>query len=562
MLQLGDILVSEGLLTDQQLTQALKASKSKNLLLGTYLTKNNLITEEDLITALSVQSELEIVNLSKIDHLDSLSTILKLDVCKRYMLVPFKRDNKAIHIAVSDPYLYKEIDVIRRLTGKAIEIYLAPKQDILTFMNKIYTETQEEDNVSTLHKKELELRSHTDKGQKNVSTDDIIANDALVKLLTNTIEKAIEKNSSDIHIDPAKDGVAIRFRVDGILKNEATISSILLDNLVRLIKVKSNLDFAQSRIPQDGRFSIINSLGREIDIRVSILPTLYGEKCTMRLLDKEKEVPDLDKLALLDDDIEKIRRMINKPFGLILVCGPTGSGKSTTVSSILNEVKSEEKNLMTLEDPIEYVIDGVNQSNINTKIGYTFESGLRTILRQDPDTIMIGEIRDEATAKIAVKAAITGHLVFSTLHTNDSIGAVTRLHEMGIEGFNISSALLGVVSQRLIRKVCRCSATTKSMTTELETRMLESAEEVEVVHANGCPLCNKGYKGRIPMIECLEVDNEMRNIIARNGSENEILVQARKSGFRTLKENAIERIKRQETTIEELTRVLGSLITE
>lgn len=553
MLQLGDILLRNKILETDVLNKAIESSRKQGKLLGDYLLENKLITEEQRCNALSMQSGMAIINLANepIDY--TISGLIKQDICVKYSLVPYRIEGKVLYIAVSDPYCYKEITTIKKLTGKDIKMNLSTKSSILTFISQLFGEYREKTTRDELHRKEIELKNQSKEIDLRVNSE--VEDDAVVKLLANTLESALNEGTSDIHIEPQKDTVAIKFRLDGDLHLNNTINRILLDNLIRHIKTKSNLDTTKTKTPQDGRFTVKNSTGADIDVRVSILPVLYGEKCVMRLLDKDKKIPLLSNLGLVDDDLNKIRRMINKPFGLILVCGPTGSGKSTSLSSILNEIKSPEKNIVTLEDPIEYVIDGINQSNVDPKVGYTFSVGLRTLLRQDPDIIMVGEIRDEETAKMAMSAATTGHLVFSTIHTNDSVGAVTRLADMGIESYHIANSLIGVISQRLLKRVCSCHKT--EIIDIAKQKILGVDYPAPISVASSCPLCREGYKGRLPIVELLEITPELREIISENGANMQLLKYLKNTEFKTLRDNANERVLAGDTTLEEAFEEIG-----
>lgn len=552
MLRFGDILVKENILSRNDIENAITESKAANKLLGVYLLEMNYITEEQNALVLSIQSSIDIVKLKEEPLRLDLRTLIKQELCQACNLVPYKSEGSNLYLAMADPYMFREISTVKRITGLNVITKIATKTDIAHYISKLYQSDIEENNLENLSKKEAEIKSRTAKEDNN---NNEIESDAVVRLLASTIEDALAKNTSDIHIDPEKNSVSVKYRLDGILHPIRTISNVLLENLMRHIKIKAELDSTLSRVPQDGRFSIVSLAGNNIDVRVSLLPTLYGEKCTMRLLDKDKKVPILSSIGLLEEDKEAIQDLIKKPFGLILVCGPTGSGKSTTLSSILNEIKSPEKNIITLEDPIEYVIDGINQSNIDTKAGYTFGRGLRTILRQDPDVIMIGEIRDEETAKMAISAAITGHLVVSTLHTKDSIGAITRLHDMGIEDYYISSCLVGVISQRLARKVCTCS--TKRLTDITENKILGIDTPAEIADLHSCSKCNEGFDGRLPVVEVLKVSPPLKEIITNSGTEVEMINYLKSTNFVPLRENAHKHVLKGSTTLVEVARILG-----
>lgn len=371
---------------------------------------------------------------------------------------------------------------------------------------------------------------------------------SVVELVDNLVKDAISKKASDIHLESTENNLRVRFRLDGILHDQESISKSIMDQVISRIKVLSNIDTSKNKIPQDGKFSV-NNLNNSIDLRVSTFPTIYGQKCVIRILDNDSKVVQLDQLGFNSEDLNKFLKLINKPTGFILVTGPTGSGKTTTLYGALSHLNSTEKNIITLEDPVEYCIDGVCQGQINNATGFTFEKGIRSLLRQDPDIAMIGEIRDKESAKIAIEASLTGHLVFSTLHTNDAPSAIMRLMDMGIEPFLINASLSGVLAQRLVRKLCDCK--------KLEDKKNIEFELDTVYKPVGCENCNNtGYKGRLGIFELLELTDNLRSLIKSAPCFDAIYKQALNDNMKTLKQDALEKVKSGITSLEEFLRVI------
>ncbi|HPT63873.1 MAG TPA: GspE/PulE family protein, partial [Candidatus Atribacteria bacterium] len=381
----------------------------------------------------------------------------------------------------------------------------------------------------------------------------------IIQAVNMFILQAIRAGASDIHLEPQDKEVRIRFRIDGILHDISSTSSRVHPALVSRIKILSRMDIAERRLPQDGRFQIRMD-NRTVDFRVSSLPTIFGEKIVMRILDKSALLLNLDKLGFEPDDLKKFIRLIKYPYGMVLLTGPTGSGKTTTLYSALNFINKPELNIITVEDPVEYQLPGINQVQINPKIDFSFANALRSIMRQDPDIIMVGEIRDRETAEIAIHAALTGHLVLSTLHTNSAAGAITRLQEMGVPSYLISSALLGVVAQRLVRKICSHCRTELEIEGEAALKLTGGKEEKLILHrGEGCNMCNKtGYRGREAVNEVLVVDDDIRSLILKNATERELTAKAVEKGMLTLEENAIQKVLKGITTLEEMYRVVAN----
>lgn len=438
------------------------------------------------------------------------------------------------------------IDDLRLSTGFHIETRIATKDDIIRAINKYYNTDEDLDELFG------EL-SANERGQD----DDVTNLDSpIVRLVNQLLTNAVVQKASDIHIDPQETKVVVRYRVDGVLKVERILPRQMQSVLTARIKIMSNLDITEQRIPQDGRIKI-NLDFHPIDLRVSTLPTVYGEKIVMRILDMGASLNDLNKIGFNSLNLKRFNEMIEQPTGIVLITGPTGSGKSSTLYAALNKLNSEQVNIITIEDPVEYQLEGINQIQVNTNVGMTFAAGLRSILRQDPNIIMVGEIRDKDTAEVAVRASLTGHLVLSTLHTNDSLGTITRLIDMGVEPFLIASSLTGIVAQRLVRKVCRdCVEVQEPSKREVEIFAKRGMKIDKVTRGKGCPSCNMtGYKGRVALHEVLVLNDEMRRIIMNDDSFQKLKEHAIKSKTIFLVDDGLLKVKQGITTTEEVLRV-------
>ena len=453
--------------------------------------------------------------------------------------VPFAERNGDILVALANPADLYALEYVFRKTGRRVIPYLSTEERIESAINKLYGKHEEELNVEV--------------GEEDVEALIDLASEApVIRLVNMIISRAAESGASDIHIEPFEDKVRVRYRVDGVLREVDTLPRQLLPAVVSRIKIMSRLDIANRRTPQDGRIKT-KVAGRELDIRVATLPTIYGEQVVMRLLDKEKEDWDIDKIGLSDEDKKVFLDLISASHGMILVTGPTGSGKTTTLYSALKKLNRPGVKIITIEDPVEYVLPGVVQIQVNPQAGLTFSTGLRSIVRQDPDIIMVGEIRDRETADIAIHAALTGHLVLSTLHTNDAASAPTRLIDMGMEDFLVASALIGVVAQRLVRVICPNCREETEVPEDLAERF---GIEGKVFRGRGCDSCRgTGYAGRTAIYEILVVDDEIRRAITSNADSETIKAIARKKGMKTLVESGLEKVKRGITTLEEVLRV-------
>ena len=479
--RLGDILVSSGKITYEQLNEALISQKILGKKLGEILLDSNIITEKDMMEAIKEQTGIKEVDLNTVNFDKRVIKMIPQNLCNKYTLIPFGFHEGKLQVAMHDPLNIFAIDDINIASGFEVEVFIDLRRNIKKFIDLNYSNEEVIKAAEELSKEALESKVI-------VKDDDIddIKNAPVVKMIEYMFKNSIEMRASDIHIEPYEKEVRIRYRIDGELSTVNLIGIESLPPLVARIKILAGLNIAEKRIPQDGR--IITKVDeKEVDLRVSILPVVYGEKVVIRILDKNNYKVHKEHLGLSTENIKRLNRIISNPHGMVLVTGPTGSGKSTTLYSILDDINSENINIVTVEDPVEYTLEGINQVNVNNKSGMTFASGLRSILRQDPDVIMIGEIRDDETAEIAVKAAITGHLVLSTLHTNDAPTTITRLIDMGIENYLVATSVVGVIAQRLVRKICPYCKTSY-VASDYEKRILDIDEKEELIlySAKGC----------------------------------------------------------------------------
>lgn len=554
--RLGELLVQKHRITPEQLEKALEIQKKTGEKLGEVLQKMGLVESREVYEALAEQLGTPYVDLDSYVIDPRVVTILPEKFCRQHQVVPIGEEGNTLIIAMANPVDVVAIDRIRLMTKREIRSVIATPQDIEKTLNAYYgvgesveeliREATQESLVLPEEEEELKIDQLKALGEEA----------PIIRVVNMIILQAIRSGASDIHIEPQEDQVRIRFRIDGILHDITSTSIRVHPAIVSRIKILSRMNIAERRLPQDGRFQVTVD-NRAIDFRVSSLPTIFGEKIVMRILDKSTLLLDLDRLGFEEEDLEKFYRLIQHPYGMILLTGPTGSGKTTTLYSALNFINKPDLNIITIEDPVEYRLPGINQVQVRPKIGLTFANALRAIMRQDPDVIMVGEIRDYETAEIAIHAALTGHLVFSTLHTNTAAGALVRLQEMGIPSYLIASALVGVVAQRLVRKICeRCKVEFEVYGNIARELTHGEKDRVTVFRGRGCPECNKtGYRGRIAVSEVLVMDDDIRALVLRNATEREIAEKACAKGMKTLRENAIRKVLRGVTTLEEMYRV-------
>lgn len=553
--RLGEFLTDAGLITNEQLQKALALQKNTNKKLGEILVENGFITEDQIIEVLEYQLGIPHVKLDRYPIDNEAVKLITENLAKRHTLLPIRLDNDSLYVAMADPLNIFAIEDVAIYTGKQVQPVLSREEDIKRFVNKYYGK-QEALKAAEEFKKENKIF----KLDKNIKAQEDDVQGPIVKLVNAIFEQAINQRASDIHIEPFENEVKIKFRIDGILYEIMKVEYELHAPLTARIKVIGNMDIAEKRIPQDGRTSF-EIYDKEYDMRISSLPTVFGEKIVIRIADKREFLKDKRNLGFLEHDLRQYERLISSPHGIILVSGPTGSGKSTTLYTALRELNTGDRNIITVEDPVESTIYGVNQVEVNAKAGLTFASALRSILRQDPDIIMIGEIRDRETAEIAVRAAITGHLVLSTIHTNDAPSSVTRLLDMGIEAFMINSSLIGVIAQRLVRKICPyCKTEYNAENDEIKALGLDETKEYKLYKGHGCLYCGqKGYIGRTGIYEILTIDKELRSAINKGLSSDELKDLAVKNGMVTLKNSCIQKVLKGETTFEEYLRVTYSM---
>jgi len=558
--KIGDILVHQNIISTEQLESALSEQKTNNDKLGNILISQGAITEEDLVSAFSMQCGHRSINLEEMLKVDqSIVSMLPEDFAKENNVLSLSKKDNYLAIAMEDPEDLSTLDSIRKLTNLNPEILVAGKSSIESALETLYDKVKKSGEVESAISNISIIRGDEEDGDElDLGTEQVSAEDApFVKLVNLILTEAIKEGSTDIHIEPGRDNVNVRIRVDGVLIKIMSPPINSLNGMVTRLKILSKLNIAEHRLPQDGRMKI-KTTDKEIDVRVSILPTVHGEKVVLRLLGSGGKKLTLTNLGFPEQKLQTFRKWINQPYGMVIISGPTGSGKSTTLYASLMEIQSEGINITTVEDPVEYQIPGINQVQMHDAIGLNFASSLRSILRQDPDVLLIGEIRDEETADIAVKFSLTGHLVFSTVHANDASSTIARLLDLGIPPFLLGSSLNLIMAQRLVRTVDEEAKEEYNPSKEELNRINFSGNEVNnIKFYNGKPTAsnhNTGYKGRTAIHEILEVNSAMRQLIYNNSSQLEIRDQALKNGMTSLRDAGIEKIKEGITTIEEVLR--------
>lgn len=538
-----------GKITPYELQGALKEQKLLGKKLGTVLIEEGIVSEDDIIDAIETQTGIEKIDLNNVVFDKRAIKILPQSLCNKYNLIGFGFEGDKIMVALEDPLNIFAIDDVSISTGLKVKTYIAPKKDIYKFVQINYSSEQVNKAAEELIKETLE--------SKNIDIDieeiNDVKNAPVVKMIEFLFKNSVEMRASDIHIEPYEKEIRIRYRIDGKLTKINTLGVESLAPLITRIKILANLNIAEKRMPQDGR--IITKVNNEdVDLRVSILPVVNGEKVVIRILKRESYMMGKEILGISKDNLKKLNNIITSPNGIVLVTGPTGSGKSTTLYTILSELNKNDVNIITIEDPVEYTLNGINQVNVNNKVGLTFAKGLRSILRQDPDIVMIGEIRDEETAQIAIKAAITGHLVLSTLHTNDAPSTITRLLDMGIEPYLVATSITGIIAQRLVRRICN-NCKEEYIASEYEKSVFNMGNDktLKLYRGKGCGHCNNtGYNGRVGIYEIMEITKDHRNAINETKNTNLLQEIAIKSGMKTLADECKDLVLNGVTTIEEL----------
>ncbi len=552
--RMGDLLLSQGLITEQQLETALEEQKVRKTKLGETLFALGYITQQQFADVLSRQLGIESVDLHAVGLQDAAIALVSEDIMKKYELVPFAIDqdnSNILMVAMADPMFLPAINDVSLITNMEIKPFFAPSSQIAIQLDRMFGKKQAMEAAAQYQKEHAsELIDEEEESSAEVD------NAPIVKIVRTMLEQAVRQGASDIHIEPLERNLRIRYRIDGALREVMDYNTSLLPAMVARIKIMSGLDISEKRKPQDGRLTL-NVDNKEYDVRVSILPTVFGEKTVMRLTAKDGLSKDKKYLGLTVEDEARLDGILKNPHGIILVTGPTGSGKSTTCYTVLNELNREEVNIITVEDPVEANVDGVSQVQVNVKADLTFASALRSILRQDPDIIMIGEIRDGETAGIAVKASITGHLVISTLHTNSTAASITRLIDMGVEPYLIGDSVVGIIAQRLVRKLCPACRRAR-MATDKEKKMLgvSPLSEQVVYEPIGCEACGGiGYKGRTAIYEIMPITNKLRATIHERTTADELKAVAVSEGMNTLRMAAARKVQEGITSCAEMIKV-------
>lgn len=554
-MRIGDILLAEGVITQEQLDQALESQKEKKRRLGEILVSDGYITDDIMADALCHQMGYDRANLQDSRIPDDLISMFDVEILKKYTAIPYCYDDRNVNIirvAMADPMDMLAIDDLSMVTNRMIDPMVATPGEIMVAIDKYYGNAEALKAANDFESERADLFADDEIEAMN----DDVNNSPIVQLVNSMIEQAVRQRTSDIHIEALEKKVRVRYRIDGALHERMTYNIKMLPAIVARLKVVGGMDIAEKRKPQDGRITSFVD-GREFDIRVSILPTVYGEKVVMRLTNKNALTRDKAELGFNDHDLKLFDHILMNPHGIILVTGPTGSGKSTTLYTALSELNKEDVNIITVEDPVEANVAGINQVQTNAKAGLTFASALRSILRQDPDIIMIGEIRDEETASIAVQASITGHLVVSTLHTNSAASTITRLADMGLPEYLIADSTVGIIAQRLVRRLCpRCKKKVLANADQLELLGFGPDEQVEIYEPVGCSSCdNNGFKGRIGVYEIMEVTPKVRKVIASGEDAEHIKQAALEEGMYTLRMSATNYVLEGITSVSEMIKV-------
>jgi type IV pilus assembly protein PilB len=549
---LGELLIAAGFITEEQANECADLGVATNRRLGDILMEKGYVTQEELYRVLENQHKVSYVELDQITPGAAVIRSVSPDLARRNTLAPVKIEHNVLYIAIEDPKNFQSLDEVRITARMEVQPMLASARSIRTYIDRIYGNEFAQRALSDYNKEvnyEEVISQIVDTGA------DDVASAPIVRLVNALLEQAVGMGASDIHIEPLAAQVRVRMRVDGILNAVLQTPSSTLNAMIARIKIIGGLNIAERRAPQDGRFNI-RVLEREIDVRLSIMPTVHGEKAVMRLLDRSTFLIPKAKLGFTEENMGKFNSLLTTPHGIILITGPTGSGKSTTLYTMLDEINNVRDNIVTIEDPVEYMIDGLNQTQVNPKAGMDFASGLRSILRQDPDIIMVGEIRDTETVEIAIRAAITGHLVLSTIHTNDSVSTVFRLVDMHIPAFMVAASVVGIIAQRLIRIICPdCKSSYQPTQVEIDMAGLESwsVEGMTFYKGLGCPTCNQsGYKGRMAVHEILVFDHTFRDLVHMGASVGELKKYALETGMKPLRDSALEVLNNGITTLDEI----------
>ena len=555
--QLGSLLVANGLLTQESLERALEEQRESGRSLGRVLIDMGLVSEGHLVSTLAAHLGLEYVDLEEYTVDGSAATLISDSLARRYQALPIGWSDGKLIVAMADPSNVFAVDDIRTITGAEVRTVVATRPAILGTIEKYHRLDSEADDISAQAASTFEEEDDLSRVRE------VVEEAPIVKLVNMLITQAVADRASDIHVEPTENDVRVRYRIDGVLHEVMRPPKAIQSGIISRLKIMADINIAERRIPQDGRVSIANVGGKAVDLRVATLPTVFGEKVVMRILDKSSALLKLSDLGFLPSSGERYAQSYRKPYGTILVTGPTGSGKSTTLYATLNILNSEDKNIITVEDPVEYRLPGINQVQTNNKAGLTFAAALRSILRSDPDIVLVGEIRDKETATIAVEAALTGHLVLSTLHTNDAATTPTRLVEMGVEPFLVASALDCIVAQRLARRLCdRCKEPYQASETELTAAGWQfedlGDESLQIYRPVGCSACSHtGYHGRFAIHEVLTLSEEIERMIVEREHSEDIKKMAIAQGMLTLRQTGLIQVRNGLTSVEEILRVVA-----
>lgn len=558
-MRLGDLLIAAGVIGADQLQEALTIQKKTRERLGDVLIENGMITERQLIEALQMQLGVDFIDLTTVSIPLELAKFVPRSIAKKYSVVPVKLVKDELFVAMSDPLNFVAQEEIKAASHKQVVPMIATRRATENAINTLYGNEGAAKAIEEMKREAGDTQSDIIPAQMTQSVDTSANEAPTIRFVNSVIERAVEERASDIHLEPQEGEMVVRMRIDGALRKVFTVPAKLQATVVSRLKIMGGMNISERKIPQDGR-AMITSKGKEIDLRINSMPTIHGEKVVLRLLDKSSSRITSQSIGLEGEDLRKYEALLKNSSGVILVVGPTGSGKSTTMCAMIQELCSEETNIMTLEDPVEYNIPGANQCQINEKTGMTFAAGLRAILRQDPDIISVGEIRDGETAGIAVRAAITGHLVISTLHTNDAVSTIDRLEDIGVEPYLISSALRGVISQRLVRKICpHCKVAYTPNEEELAALGLPENSEVRFFKGTGCQDCfHSGTRGRRAVFEILTLNRRLRHLVASGADSEQVRQAALEEGFVTMKENCRNLVLRGEISVSEASKAINS----
>ncbi len=555
--KLGELLVESNLLSPEKLLEALRVQKKTGRKLGEILVEKNFVKPSDLVSALSSQMGVPHIWLRKGLVDGKIIHVVPYEKAKAYQIIPLFKIRNTLTIATADPQNIFVFDELTKLTGCAVQPVLCRADDIKSCIEEYYRENvQLSDFLSETTEGDIQVVERvTDEDLQAI--EEMAEGSPVINFVNTVLLKAIKDRASDIHIEPDRTKFRVRFRIDGVLYEAMSPKLEMHPAIVSRLKIMAGLDIAERRIPQDGRIQVVVG-GKFIDLRFSSLPGIFGEKVVLRVLDKSNAVLDINGLGFREDTLERFKTLLKRPFGLILTTGPTGSGKTTTLYGAVCMLNSLEKNIVTIEDPVEYQLDIINQNQTNEAIGLNFPRFLRHILRQDPDIVMVGEIRDKETAEIAIQAALTGHLVLSTLHTNDACGAITRLLDMGIEPYLISSAVVGVIGQRLIRAICpECKTAYFPSKAQLKELSLDPEKNVKLMKGKGCEACyDSGFRGRMGIYELVEVDRDLQNLMIENPTSDQLKNFLQHKNIKTLRQEGLEKVKEGHTTIEEVNRAI------